>query len=108
MNDVAERDDVKDSHLLVLGDRGAGKRTLLQTINKHYVRANNKFIDVDKMGSQYAGIDFEFLYVKDLSEKDALTSIVTSDENLPRINVWVVQDVEKIDLLKLVLKPEDL
>jgi hypothetical protein len=37
------------------------------------VRATNKFITVDQMGSQYAGLESAFLYVKDLSEKDALT-----------------------------------
>ena len=95
MNDVALRDDIRESHLLVLGDRGAGKRSLLQSINKHCVRATNKFIEVDKMGSMYSGIDFSFLYVKDMSEKDALTTMVTADDNLPRMNVWMLQDTEK-------------
>lgn len=40
------------------------------------------------MGSAYSALDSAFLYVKDLSEKDALNTIVTSDENLPKINVW--------------------
>lgn len=60
------------------------------------------------MGSQFSALDFEFLYVKDLTEKDALTTTVTSEDNLPRMNVWVVQDTEKIDLLKMVMKPENL
>jgi len=108
LNDVAQRDDTKESQLIVLGDRGAGKRSLLQAINKQCIRATNKFIDVDKMGSQYSGIDFGFLYVKDMSEKDALTTSVTSDDNLPRMNVWMLQDTEKADLLKMVLRPENL
>lgn len=89
----------------MLGDRGAGKRSLLQAINKHCVRAKNKFIDVEKMGSQYSGIDFGFLYVKDLSDKDSVAQAVTSEDNLPRMNVWMLQDIEKADLLKLVLRP---
>lgn len=99
---------MKDSHLLVLGDRGAGKRSILQGLNKHFVRAINKFIDFDKMGSQYSGLDSAFLYIKDLSEKDALTQMVTADENLPRLNVWILQEQEKAELIKQVLKPEDL
>ena len=47
------------------------------------------------MGSMYSGIDFSFLYVKDMSEKDALTTMVTADDNLPRMNVWMLQDTEK-------------
>jgi predicted AAA+ superfamily ATPase len=42
---------MRESNLLVLGDRGAGKRSLIQGINKHVVKATNKFIEVDKMGS---------------------------------------------------------
>jgi dynein light intermediate chain 1 len=108
LDDVAQRDDVPESHIFVLGDRGAGKRSLIQSINKNCVRAKNKFIEVEKMGSQFSALDFEFLYVKDLTEKDALTTTVTSEDNLPRMNVWVVQDTEKIDLLKMVMKPENL
>ena len=33
---------------------------------------------------------------------------MSSDENLPKVNVWILENVEKTDLLKLVLKPEDL
>jgi hypothetical protein len=33
---------------------------------------------------------------------------VTSDENLPKINIWFLQHPEKADLLVNVLKPEDL
>lgn len=92
----------------MLGDRGAGKRSLIQSINKHCVRAKNKFIEVEKMGSLYSALDFEFLYVKDLTEKDALSSIVTSEDNLPKMNVWILQDTEKIDLLRSVLRPDHL
>ena len=106
LNDVAHRDEQIDSHLLVLGDRGVGKRSLINALNKNCVKSKNKFIEVEKMGSQYSGIDFEFLYVKDMNERDALQTMVTSDDNLPRMNVWLVQDAEKADLLKMVMRPE--
>ena len=60
------------------------------------------------MCSSYSGLDSAFLYVKDLSEKDALSSLVTSDDNLPKVNTWLLQNVEKTDLLQQVLKPDDL
>jgi hypothetical protein len=65
-------------------------------------------MEVDKMGAQTTGLDSSFLYVKDLSEKDAINSIVTSEDNLPRLNIWTLQNSEKGELLKIVLKPEDL
>lgn len=60
------------------------------------------------MCSPYAALDSSFLYIKNLSEKDALNTMVTSEDNLPRMNVWLLQEPEKADLLKLILKPEDL
>lgn len=42
------------------------------------------------MGSPYAGLDFSFLYAKDLNDKEAVGTIVNSDENLPRINTWIL------------------
>lgn len=112
LNDLTLRlkdlDSKDESHLIVLGDRGAGKRSLIQALNKNFVRASYKWMEVEKMGSNYAALDFEFLYVKDLNEKDALNSIVTSDDNLPKMNVWILQDQEKSDLLKQMIRPEDL
>lgn len=57
------------------------------------------------MHSQFASIDYSFLYVKDLNEKDAASLQVSSDENLPKMNIWLVQDAEKGDLLQHVIKP---
>lgn len=74
LNEVSQRDEVGESHLVVLGDKGAGKRSLLKALNRHCVHAKNNLIEVDKMMSHYAGIDFGFLYAKDLSEADALSA----------------------------------
>lgn len=65
------------------------------------------------MGSPFSGLDFGFLYVKDLSDKDSSSSMqaigqVASEDNLPCLNFWMLQDEEKADLLKLVLRPENL
>ncbi len=77
-------------------------------MNKICVKQHNKLIQVDEMGSSYSAIDSAFLYVKDLSDKDTVVGGVTSDENLPKMNVWMLQDEEKKDLLKRVLRAEDL
>ncbi len=86
---------------------------MLTTINKHCVKSKNK-LSINQSGTSQQtqqsefGLDFAFLYAKDLSDKDAMNIQVTSEENLPKINSWIVQDVEKVDLLPLVLTPEDL
>ena len=43
---------------------------------------------VEDMGSDYAALDFSFLYVKDLSDKDNQNQAVTADDNLPKLNIW--------------------
>ena len=60
------------------------------------------------MLSHYAGLDFAFLYAKDLNEKDSINAAVTSEENLPKINTWIVQEKEKVDLLLEAIDPMDL
>jgi hypothetical protein len=42
------------------------------------------------MGSDFAALDFSFLYVKDLSERDNANTAVNADDNLPKINIWKV------------------
>ena len=63
---------------------------------------------VEKMGSDFSALDFSFLYVKDLTDQENLTQVVTSDDNLPKLNIWSLQDSEKSDLLESVIRPSDL
>ena len=108
LQDVVKRDDQHDSHLLLLGNIGAGKRSIIREINNKYVQSRNKNMDFEKLGSDYAALDFSFLYVKDLLDPDMATSVVTSDDNLPKLNIWSVSDKERCDLIEAVLKPENL
>ena len=87
---MAKRDDTKDSYLLLLGDKGAGKRSLIRELNKQLVLARNKHMLVENMGSDFAALDFSFLYVKDLSDKEQLTNAVTPEDNLPKLNIWTM------------------
>lgn len=64
------------------------------------------------MGSPFSALDFGFLYVKDLSDKESGGGVMTgvgqagSDDNLPCLNFWMLQDEEKQDLIRQVLRPE--
>jgi len=60
------------------------------------------------MGSDYAALDSSFLYVKDLLDPDMASSTVTTDDNLPKMNIWSVHDSDRFDLLESVLRPADL
>ena len=63
---------------------------------------------VEKMGSDFSALDFSFLYVKDLTDTENLTQVVTTDDNLPKLNIWSLQDSDKSDLLESVIRPMDL
>jgi len=86
---------MKDSHLIVLGEKGAGKRSLVKALNKNFIKATNKLKSVDDMGSPYSALDSFFLYIKDLGDKDSIGSVVTSDDNLPKFHVWMMEETEK-------------
>ena len=58
---------------------------------------------VEKMGSDYAALDNSFLYVKDLLDSEMASSIVTTDDNLPKLNIWSVNDSERCELVEAVL-----
>jgi len=93
--------------VLLLGNTGAGKRSIIREINNKYVNCRNKNMGVDKMGSDYSALDFSFLYVKDLLDTE-MASTVTTDDNLPTLNIWSVHDSERCELIEAVLSPGNL
>lgn len=94
--------------MLLLGDRGVGKRSLIKEINAKYVLGKNKSMAVEKMGSDFSALDFSFIYVKDLTDKEQAASYVTGDDNLSRLNIWTLQDSTRGDLLEQAIQPGSL
>ena len=70
MQNVVQRDEQQDSYLLLMGNYGVGKRSIVREINSNFVMSRNKNLNVDKMGSDYAALDSSFLYVKDLMDTE--------------------------------------
>jgi hypothetical protein len=56
--------------MLLLGDKGSGKRSLIKDIDTKHVLSRNKLMKSEEMGSNFAALDFSFLYVKDLCDKE--------------------------------------
>lgn len=105
LSDVAQRDGLKDSWLLMLGDKGCGKRSLVKEINSKHILGRNSKLPVEKMGSDFAALDFSFLYCKDLSDKEQRNVIVDPEDNTSKLNVLTVADSQNMDLVETVLKP---
>jgi len=105
LSDVAQRDGIKDSWLVMLGDKGCGKRSLIREINSKHVMGRNSKLPVDKMCSDFAALDFSFLYCKDLSDKEQINVFMEPEDNTSKMNILTIADSENIDLLETVLKP---
>lgn len=60
---------------------------------------------VEQMGSDFAALDFSFLYVRDLSENDSQGIEIKSEDDLPKLNIWSLQDSSKTELIEAVVKP---
>jgi hypothetical protein len=103
-----KRDELQDSHLLLLGNQGVGKRSIVREINNKFVNCRNKNFGVEQMGSDYSALDFSFLYVKDMMDPEIAESTVTTDDNLPKMNIWSVHDSERCELIEAVLAPGQL
>ena len=91
--------------MLVLGNQGVGKRSIVREINNKYVNCRNKNMGVEQMGSDYSALDFSFLYVKDMMDPEIAESVVTTDDNLPKLNIWSVHESERCELIEAVLAP---
>lgn len=65
----------------------------------------------DDIGSEYSLFESNFLFMKDLGnyggEGEGLQNF-GSEENLSRINVWIINEEEMAKMIPKIIKPEDL
>ena len=106
LSDVAKRDVQNDVTLLLLGDIGCGKRSLIREMNNKHVFGHNKSISVEKMGSDFSALDYSFLFTKDLSDRDNLEQPIQVEDNTAKVDVWTMHDCENADLLETVINPQ--
>ena len=77
LKDVGQRQDLGETHILLLGDRSAGKRSLIKAMNKPFLKQLGLPATVfDDIGSGYSLFETSFLYVKEIGD------LVTESGNL--------------------------
>ena len=111
LQSVRKRSELNQAHILVLGDRGAGKRSLIRSMNRPFLKQLGIMVQVfDEIGSEYSLFESSYLYVRDFNEyaADGEGTVVQGEETLTRVNVWVVNDIDIAPILSKILKPEDL
>lgn len=63
----------------------------------------------DEIGSEYSLFESSFLYAKDIMDLGADEGQnIGVEENLTRLNVWVISEEEMCNMIPTVLSPEDL
>ena len=106
---VGSRRDMPQAHILVLGNRGCGKRSLIKQLNKPFLKGNaiNKF---DEFGSDYANFDASFIYMRDLIQGSDIQNMSTTDDSneKQRINVWMISSQDMGHMISTILTPKDL
>ena len=93
-----------------MGDRGAGKRSLIKAMNKPFLRKLNKLTAMDDLGSDYSMFDGSYLHLHDFGDElqgDGGPSGHIED-NRARMNVWLINDEDMGHMITKVLTPEDL
>ena len=112
LKDVGQRQDLGETHILLLGDRSAGKRSLIKSMNKPFLKQLGLPATVfDDIGSGYSLFETSFLYVKeigDLVTESGNLQNIKDEENLARINVWIISEEDMGKMIPKVLTPEDL
>lgn len=108
---MAKREETKTAHLLVLGDKKAGKRTLVEALNKPFTKQLGLKVNVfEDLGSDFSLFESSFLYVKDFAdyEEGGNQNVGLDDSNLILVNIWLISDNEMGKMIPKILKPEDL
>lgn len=71
LTSVGQRSESRGAHVLLLGDRNAGKRSLIKAMNKPFLKQMGaKMLDFDSYGSDYSLFESSFLYAKDMFAHD--------------------------------------
>ena len=52
---------------------------------------------VVQMGSDYAVLNYWLFWVKDLSVRESVNSLVNEDDSLPILNIMMIQESETMD-----------
>jgi dynein light intermediate chain 1 len=112
LQSVGVRRENRQSHLLLLGNRGAGKRSLIKAINKPFFKQlgiqHNTFDDI---GSDYSMLESSYIYVRDIADlgtEGEGNQHGIEESTLSRVNVWIISEEEMGAMIPKLLTPEDL
>lgn len=101
LREAMTKKDLEDANIFVFGDQLSGKKALLRVINKDLVtrdEENKKLLNLDELAPKYGMINYTYLNVTKLSEKDM--------ESIGKMGVWIVSDSLDKETFQSLIKPE--
>ena len=98
--------------MLLLGDRSAGKRSLVKAMNRPFLKQLGLNLNhFDDIGSEYSLFESNFLFAKDLTELAGESQglmTISSEDVLSRVNVWIINEIDMARMISKILRPQDL
>lgn len=103
LREAMTKKEIDDANVFVFGDKMSGKKSLFRIMNKDLLSEddeNKKALSIDENATKFGMLNYTFLNVKNLSEKDS--------ESKGKIAVWIMNDkINKESFLTLV-KPQNI
>ncbi|EGR30364.1 light intermediate polypeptide 2, putative [Ichthyophthirius multifiliis] len=106
LTEAGQKSRFQNKNVIVLGTKNAGKRTLLDSIHdissSTFPKTRNNDIQSGKLriSASAAAMEYIYLNVKNIDDLD--------DETMAKLNFYVIDNYDKIDLIQLVLNQNQL
>lgn len=106
LGEAVNKRESKDANILILGDKGTGKRTLIQAIERYTgdklnleSRNDNSIVNIMKDKKIASFVDYRYYSIKN-----------PDDENmeLAKVNLWFIDENSDKDLTELILTSDKL
>jgi dynein light intermediate chain 1 len=102
LREAMTKKEIEDANIFIFGDKVTGKKSLIRVISKDLIpkdiEDNKKLLSLDELAPKYGMIDYTYLNVNKLSEKDS--------ESIGKMGVWIVNDTIDKDTFVSLIKPE--
>ena len=102
LREAMSKKEIEDANIFIFGDKLTGKKSLIRVINKDLIPKeiddNKKLLSLDELAPKYGMIDYTYLNVTKLNEKET--------ESIGKMGVWIVNETIDKDTFVSLIKPE--
>ena len=104
LREAMTKKEIEDANVFIFGDKLTGKKSLIRVISKELIPKdiddNKKLLTLDELAPKFGMIDYTYLNVNKLTEKDS--------ESIGKMWVWIINDTIDKDTFVSLIKPESI